>query len=210
MENLTVHVQGQAVQEETLDRLTPWRWTDFCPETSVNNYQSALSNIPEKKKISGRLKSESHPIIALDWKTFFYNCCSLEPGIAVIRFKINLTLAATLYGFHHYIATWRLTLMHQYMIYRPTGTLACDEGSCFWLMDLVASMSVMGMEYAPNSSWFDLAWLDLIPTLFKLFKADKVIWDILHKVCQNLGHFTCNYDLKNAVSTCPIVQRYTL
>ena len=61
-------------------------------------------------------------------------------------------------------------------------------------MDLVAYMSAMGMEYAPNSSWFDLAWFDLIPTLFKRFKADNVERDILHNVCQNSGHFTCNYD----------------
>jgi hypothetical protein len=84
--------------------------------------------------------------------------------------------------------------MYQYMIYMPTGILARDEGSCFWLMDLVTFMSVMGMEYAPNSSWFDLAWFDLIPTLFKLFKADKVIRGILHKVCQNSGHYTFIYD----------------
>jgi hypothetical protein len=76
-------------------------------------------------------------------------------------------------------------------------------------MDLVASMSVMGMEYAPYSSWFDLAWLDLIPTLFKLFKADKVIWDILHKVCQNSGYFTCNYDLQNDVSTYALLPKVT-
>lgn len=107
----------------------------------------------------------------------------------------------TLYGIHHYIVTWRLTLMHQYMIYRPTGSLACDEGSCVWLIELVAPMSVMGMEYAPNSSWFDLAWFDLIPTLFKLLKADKVIRDILHKVSQKSGHFTCKFDFKNYAVT---------
>jgi len=143
----------------------------------------------EKKRSVEAWNQQVIESLPLTGKLFITISCSLEPGIAVIRFKTELTLAANLYGIHHYIVTWRLTLMYQCMIYRPTGTLTCDEGSCFWLMDLVASISVMGTKYPPNSSWFDLACFDLIPTLFKLFKADTVIQDILHKVCQNSGTF---------------------